>query len=269
MLSGALGGIVGSAVASAANLGGFLGGAVMGTSGGVAGGALSGFHNTLLAGGSIADAGNASLSSAGIGALVGGILGGLGGGIQATRNGGNFWTGIGECFDYVYDASAFNGNGDPIEYSQRSVQAFSDRNFKTIPKNTSLIADGSFPRGYSSDSNGIVFKGKSIVYGACLRTKLNRFTVYVFRSACSSKQQLYLTLGHEYYHAFLSNLGITDDLVQHSIITDWQIRQAFEWNYCIKDQLSYYTQFHQDILWDYNYLGLNSLLPILNRWHIL
>lgn len=269
VLSGALGSLVGGAVASAANLGGFLGGAVLGASSGASGGALSGFYTTLLAGGNVADAGRGALSSAGFGALAGGVLGGFSGGVQARRNGGNFWTGIGESYDYAFDASAFNGNDAPVEYSQRSVQDFSDKHFKKIPKNTSLLADGSLPEGYSSDLNGIVHRGETIVYGSCQRTEINQFTIYIFKSACSSKQQLYLTLGHEYYHVFLRGLGITDEFVQHTILTDWQIRQALEWNYNIQSQMRTFYKYHPGITEDYNYLGLNNLFPILNRWHIL
>lgn len=109
------------------------------------------------------------------------------------------------------------------------------------------------------------------VYGACQRTELTRYTAYIFRNACSSKQQLYFTLGHEYYHAYLWKIGIPSDS-HHSIISDWQLRQAVEWNYNVMSQTRYYHSFHNDLhlgFDEYNYLKLNELIPIIKRWYIL
>ena len=262
---------VGGAVASLTHLGGFIGGAISGIASGATGGAISGFFNTLMAGGSFYDATLSSLESAGIGALTGGIIGGISGGISSTRHGGNFWNGIGETFDY-YDPSVYNGNLDPVDYSQETVQTFSEKNFGNNPEWIKLKADGSLPNGYSSDANGVVYNSEgNKVYGTCTRSGLREYTTFVFKSACSSKQQLYLTLGHEYYHAYLWRLGIPGDS-HHPIISDWQYRQALEWNYRINMNTHYYLQFHTDphmSFGDYYYLGLNNLIPILNRWHIL
>ena len=134
---------------------------------------------------------------------------------------------------------------------------------------------GSLPSGYSFRTDGTVCCGpddNSIHYGACIKTSLRSYTAYVFETACCSKQQLYLTLGHEYFHAFLWNIGLQGEVVHHEIIYDWQVKQAFKWNYNYQEQLRTYNKYH-DIgkygFEGYQYMGLNNFFPILTAWYVL
>jgi len=47
-------------------------------------------------------------------------------------------------------------------------------------------------------------------------------TMYLFKPAFSSKNQLISTLGHEYYHSTLLFKGITGSLRHHAAIRVWQ-----------------------------------------------
>jgi len=47
-------------------------------------------------------------------------------------------------------------------------------------------------------------------------------TMYLFKPAFSSKNQLISTLGHEYYHSTLLFKGITGSLRHHAAIRIWQ-----------------------------------------------
>lgn len=272
LMSGAIGAGAGMAISAATHLGGFLGGSWPGLVSGFSTGFYSAYARNLLYGSNVSDAFSSAMLAGAIGALSGGILGGIGGGINARLNGGNFWTGVGEAFDMVYDPTVFNGNNDPVLYSQESVQAFSDRNVRNLPDWIKLKADGAMPKGYSLDDSGNVLNDKEqIVLGSCVRTKSDSFTAYVYEAACSNKQRLYIVLVHEYSHAYLRTIGIPIEQ-HHTIITDWQYRQSLQWDYDINKYGSDYLDYHDlknNAYEDYNYIGLNELFPILNRWHIL
>ena len=261
-------------VSSMTHLGGFIGGALSGMASGAVGGAISGFYNTLLLTSDSSTARRNALLSAGVGALTGGLLGGLGSGYLSKRHGGNFWDGIGESVDYIIDPAHLNELSDPVEYSQTTVDIFSNKNFGPRPKWLSLKADGSIPgsNGYYVGPDGAVYNNQNqALFGTCIRSSKESYTAYIFESACSSKQQLYLTLGHEYYHGYLWRLGINSD-VHHEIITEWQVRQSAEWNFNLYDNYRFYSYYHNDPTLGfgmYNYLGLDQLIPIISKWHIL
>ena len=271
VISSGLGMAAGSAMASMTHLGGFIGGALSGMVGGGIAGGFSGFFNSALSGYNTDEALRFGLVSAGIGALTGSLISGIGGGVRSRMHNGSFWNGVGETFDYVYDPTTYNGNNDPVEYSQDAVQAFSDKNFGKQPEWIRLIADGSVPGDYSIGADGRVYNTSGqAVYGACRRLTPTSFGTYVFQSACSSKYQLYLTLGHEYMHAYFLNAGILGDDKHHEIIHDWQYKQSLEWNFNTGDAYNHYIEYHDPLfIGESHYLGADRVFNIINRWHLL
>ena len=66
--------------------------------------------------------------------------------------------------------------------------------------------------------------------------------------------------------------GITSEYNQHHIITDWQYRQAVEWDFETSYYYRYYSRFHDLNHFgyeEYYYLGLNDLFSIKSKWFIL
>ena len=262
---GGLAGLAGGATSSALafiSSSGFWGGALAGGASSAASCFVSGTGFSLLNGDTFPQALRNGLISSGIGFAAGGMIGGLTSGVSSVIHRGNFWTGKGMVFDYVESPDVI-GVQDGIEYSQKNVETFSQKHFGDRPDWISLRADGSLPDDYYRSNGHVYNPNNEPVYGSCQKTGFRSYTTYIFESACSSKQQLYLTLGHEYYHAYLWQIGIPKSN-HHSIISEWQLRQVLEWNYKIETNLSFFNINNNPLY--LNYMGLNELIPIIPRW---
>lgn len=73
--------------------------------------------------------------------------------------------------------------------------------------------------------------------GSCYNHGLGKgWDVYLYKGAFVSKEQLYLTMGHEYLHAGFNMLStsIANRYIthyQHAAIYDWSKAQAEAWHY--------------------------------------
>ena len=243
-------------VASSTSLGGFFGGLTAGLAGGAVGGGLSGFSFSLMAGANFSSAFNGGLSSAWKGAISGGLLGGLSNGIRSSMNEGNFWTGNGELIECFGSSSQKIEVGEGMEYSNDYAKRFSDNNFGTEIKGVAnLYADGSLPnRGEYIVKGDHVYrmKGNQLeeTFGTCHRLGNGKTSnVYLYKSAFVSKEQLYLTMGHEYLHAAFYPIDIGwrksfRDYYEHAAIYDWALSQSKAWNYHVayyRKKYNYYS----------------------------
>ena len=100
-----------------------------------------------------------------------------------------------------------------------------------------LYADGSIPDGYTIDKDGWVFSPKNkpvggvTVYNGIGKRTGTRSDVYLFKVAFTSKEKLYLTMGHEYVHVYLNYGGTTlDEVAQERVAYKWSMDQANAWN---------------------------------------
>ena len=86
--------------------------------------------------------------------------------------------------------------------------------------------------------------------------------VYLFKMAFISKEELYLTMGHEYLHAGFNALGYNGKhLLQHIGIFKWEYAQAQAWNYRLDFYGARYSQVANCRGLDYTKLGF-YVLPV-------
>ena len=280
---GALGGLAGAGAGAAISsvIGGSIGaigGAAVGAAGGTAGGFVGGAGNAWFNGSNFGDGLVAGLKGAGIGALTGGVIGGVSGGIYSAEHGGDFWTGEGAKFEMIAPIdtkSDYVKIGDDMQYSNSYAKKFSDNNFDLQPIGVKkLIADGSMPAGYKSrgdyftNANKIkgLAPGAKKVLGVTeyLGIKERMSNVYIAKAAFISKEQLYLTMGHEYIHAGLFKVGgIKGSDKAHASIYDWQYKQAkmWNWNAAHYQKLSNTYAPFRDAMYDYylNKIGMQII----------
>ena len=221
----------GGTVGGAGFISGFINGAVSGFVGGLIGGSL----NAWADGATFMQGLKAGLKSGGIGAASSALIGGVVGGVQAYKNSGDFWTGKGTALaDYSSIKSTTNKIevGEGMEYSNKYANEFSDKSFgKNIKGVKSLIADGRMPNNCIKDGD-YVKVGNGYANGITVSRGIGKGSdVYLFKSAFISREQLYMTMGHEYLHARFYNLGLINGREQHSVIYNWEYQQAKAWNY--------------------------------------
>ena len=244
-----VGGVMGGVASKMVGVGFVPGGIVQGT-GGLFGGYVGGAVGAWCNGGSLRDCMTAGLTGGAIGLGTGLVLGGIQGGIYAMKNGGNFWTGKGATFDQI---SASTIPGTPVDYDQVTAEQFSKENFgDNISGLRKLYADGSVPpetdRFKWVKAKDGVYKYEKIKGEWQLLGKTNGSTryisgkffrssdVYLYESAFCSKEQLYLTMGHEYIHCGFNidkSLGnptlSTTRARQEASCYQWEIQQARAW----------------------------------------
>ena len=234
--AGAAGAAAGAAVSGTI---GFGAGFTSGFAGGFAVGFVSGAGNSWVGGNSFSQGLLDGLKGGMIGGLTGGIMKGISGGIYAQQHDGNFWSGEGATFDVL--AGITDGNtvtvGEGIEYSNKYAKQFSDDYFgKNVKGLNNLYADGSIPKGYSTKGD-LVFNSKGEGVGGTARYLGNGKTdVYLYKWAFTSKERLYLTMGHEYLHAGYNTLSefVNKIDIQHTYIKYWESTQASVWKFDIK-----------------------------------
>ena len=245
--AGAAGYGLGLAAAGSVGVIGFGGGAITGAAGGFAGGFVGGAGNAWMNGASFVQGMNAGMFAGGIGALLGGMIGGLTGGITSVRHGGDFWSGEGALFESYALPGDSPKVGKDLEYSNKFVKKFTDDSFGKIKGLTELHADGIFPLEYSVNGNVVTNNetGAQILGVTRYLGTGNGSDVYMAMAAFSSKEKLYLTLGHEFLHVGY-NISIDQFSVgdrQHRAIYKWQLDQAKLWKFNVGTYKFNYNQF--------------------------
>ena len=267
-LSGLVGAGIGQVVSSA--LGGSIGAigaALSGAAGGAAGNFIGVTGNSWFNGANFKDGLLQGLKGAGAGALSGGIFGGISGGIYSVKHGGNFWTGEGATFTCMLQPETDNRVkvGKNMEYNNEYAKEFSDEHFGTIKKLDNLYADGRIPKGYTKNG-GLVFNPKGAHVGGV--TEFNGIgkgsNVYLFKSAFTSMERLYLVMGHEYLHVYFNANGYSmSHKAKERVSYKWNIDQAKVWGlsttYYVKMYNSYYQKDLYPVL-DYSKAGF-FILP--------
>jgi RHS repeat-associated protein len=240
---------------------GFASGAVVGAAGGLVGGFTTGFGNSLVDGKGIGDCFKNGIRDGGIGAITGGIIGGVVSGIQASREGTNFWTGEGTTEST--ETIGLSSSGEKPIYSNEYARNFSDSNeeLMRLSKNTnSLHSDGSFPKGYSSN-NGQISGPNGSVHGVTTKTGVFKksIDVYLSKSAFVSKPQLYMTMHHEYMHAyfFANNINVIDG--GHEIIHNWNYAQATKWGILVDIRTTYFSKSYYGLFDTYSRYGFKVI----------
>ena len=252
-VSGIAGGAAGAAVTSCLGSFGFISGAASGFAAGAAAGFIAGASNSWLSGASFKSGIRSGINQSLINGLSSGLQGGLMSGLEAWDNGGNFFTGKGtayECFTKLPKVNV----GEGMEYSTKYAKSFSDRNFGIDVKGVdNLYADGSVPNTNYIVKGDIVYKivDKRLYQtsGTCVSNGIGKGSdVYLYKSAFVSKEELYITMGHEYLHAAF-NAGemkrnvFYDKYYRHAAIYDWSLEQAKVWNYNVHYYESHYNQY--------------------------
>ncbi len=267
--AGAVGGIAGQAIGSSI---GFIGGALSGGSYGFSAGFLTGAGNAWMGGASFSDGVKTGINAGAIGGLTGGLIGGAFGAITSISHGGNFFTGDGATFYSKVEGANNNTKvklGEGMEYSNKYARKFSALNFKNVKSVSNLYADGTMPKGCTTKGDLVYSRGERIRGAAVYRGIFKRTTdVYLFRDAFTSKEQLYLTMGHEYIHANLNlkTWNPPSENTQEAIAYRWQTEQASLFNYdnseyimqAYKFRNSYTSIYNDDYLIPYR-----KILPIL------
>ena len=220
---------------------GFAQGFVVGATGGFAGGFVGGALGSWMNGGNLRDGISSGIKGGVIGGLTGGLVGGITAGVRARKMGLDFWSGNG-TMEMPFDNSLAAMGGDRIEYSNKSAKAFSDSHseLKRLGTNaSSLNADGSYPigvKGKMYTSDGGILKRYNLETGSS--TRINGVThfhggkahVYLSKSVFVNSKQLYMTMHHEYMHAYfgMNNIPLSSS-GQHQVIHNWQHDQANIW----------------------------------------
>jgi len=140
-----------------------------------------------------------------------------------------------------------------MKYSNESAKEFSDLHYGTDVKGVSnLYADGSIPQGhgYYSDGDLVYNSAGNRVRDLTVHQGIGNSDVYLFKEAFMSKPQLFLTMGHEYGHAYFNTLSFTLDIKNaHSIINTWEYQQASLLNY----NVNYYEYLYERAIKVYRY----------------
>lgn len=273
-LAGAVGIGVGSVVSSAVGAIGFLGGAATGAAAGGASGLILGSGNSWMSGNSFLTGLKDGLKSSFLGSIAGGLSGGLSAGMSSANNGGNFWTGEGATFECFGFSGPKIEVGDGMEYSTSYAKQFSADNFGTeIQGLNNIYADGTLPTHEYYKKGDVVYKkinGKAYAtLGSCKYLGTGKGSdVYLFKSAFTSKEQLYLTMGHEYMHAGFNTMvtfsGKKSSYYKHAAIYQWQKTQAEIWNFNVKYYQAKYQNYNKYLNGNpYSYMKLGfPILPI-------
>ena len=221
---------------------GFASGAITAGTAGFAGGFISGAGNSWMQGNNFGQGLLSGIKTGGIGAITGGIMGGIQGGCEAWVNGGNFWSGEGATFDML--APSIDGNiveiGEGMEYSNKYAKQFSDKNFGTTIKGVNkLYSDGTRPPEYTTDGDIVLNAKHKPVYGTTRYLGIGKGSnVYLYKQAFVAKEQLLITMGHEYTHAFFNQFpSFQDQKSQEDACILWDYQQACALRYNVN---SYY-----------------------------
>jgi hypothetical protein len=266
--SAAAGGWAGGAVASAIGTGGFFGGAAAGATGGFVGGFVGGAGNALMNGANFGQILSKGFKSGIIGGIGGGILGGLVQGVSSLEHGRKFWSGTGSTYDELAPANAecdtensYYGTCDGVEYNNEYAQGYSNDHYGNV-KGIDLHADGSTPNGYTTHGDAVYNRRGAEVRGSTVLGEHGRYNVYLYKAAFTSREQLFLTMGHEYLHVGFNLSGLKNMNSQHATIREFELAQSHEWGgFHVGEysaQFEKYSQFYNPA-YNYRSLGFSVL----------
>lgn len=222
-----------------ANTMGFGQGFLSGFAGGFAGGFVGGAGNAWLGGASFGEGLLSGAKAGGIGGVAGGLINGVSSGFRSLKNNGNFWNGKGATFDYTVSAQEVTSYevGDGMEYSSEYAQKFSDVNFGKVKGVNNLLADGSTPaQGYTKIGDKVIANSYGEeVKGTTVHLGNSKYDVYLYKAAFTSKEQLFLTMGHEYQHIGYDFAGLGGSMSkEHYGIRRWEYFQSEQWNWNVR-----------------------------------
>jgi RHS repeat-associated protein len=256
---------------------GFWAGGITGAAGNAAGSFVNGSANAWANGANFWDGMLSGLKSAGIGAVTGFITGGFTGGIRAKANGGNFWTAEGMVHEQTAKG-AFNEPiklGEGMRYDNQYAQEFSNAEFPKLGKGvvTDLYADGTLPStdykyvgeyvvGHHSGPNEYV-NGMTVHNGTTFWGKSKGSTVYLMKSAFTSRGQLIEIMGHEYIHAAFNYYGRFNPDRQHAVAYQWSYNIAQKYNLSsvwYKQQYTYYNGLNGG-MYPYTLKSIKAIFP--------
>ncbi len=238
---------------------GALIGGITGVFGTIANAEISGTNLTL----------KAVLQGGLIGAVVGGVIGGIDGGLRAQKNGADFWSGSGVSTST--ESLPITGNEQSVEYSNQSAQSFSDNHIELnrLSKNVDhLYADGSYPSGFGFTSkDGIIYDTQGKAVFGTTQTRNTGFlglgkreiSVFLSKNAFVSRPQLYMTMNHEYAHAYFyyNNIVLPND--GHTIIHGMEYDQAKIWGIPTNIRPSYFSQSYNSTFNLYSKYGFKTI----------
>ena len=226
-VSGALGGAIGGGAV------GVLEGAIYGAMAGAASGFVGGAGNAWVRGASSSEIFRQGFRGAAWGAAFGAVAGGIGGGITAKRHGGNLWTGKGATYDFVLPPTTESTVtvGADMEYSTKYAKTFSDEYFGKIENVDNLYADGSIPKGYTKRGDLVFNEKGQLAGGSTVYNGIGKGSdVFLYKTAFTSKEKLYLVMGHEYIHVNFNANGYARSIrAQERAAYKWNIDQAKAW----------------------------------------
>jgi RHS repeat-associated protein len=248
MIVGGLTGLVGAGVgnvvaggtffgSSMATAVGFQAGFISGAAAGAAGAFTAGAVGTWLNGGNLGEGLSAGLNAVPMGIVTGGVMGGISGGINAKSQGLDFWSGNGTNVMKANDFPLLDDGSESVEYSNNSARRFSNSHseLNRLSSNVdNLYADGTIPKDYSMKNGFIITPKGEEAYGLTTRTGgwFNKTTnVYLSKAAFFTRAQLYVTMHHEYMHAYFYTIGNPfSKVAEHKIINQWTLDQSKAWN---------------------------------------
>ncbi len=183
-------------------------GATIGAASSFAGGFTSSSTAAWMQGASFSQGLGAGLKSGGVGALVGGVFGGLGNDMEYAA-------------DYVEKMK----NEWYLPKALKTINKSVNKTFvdMSIPPESQFEIRGDFM--YDNETN-------TVVDGAAVYHYSNKKTdIYLYKTAFTSKEMLYLTMSHEYIHAgFNYYMGHTiSENFQHKAIYQWQLDLSNMW----------------------------------------
>ena len=275
-LAGAAGGAAGYGVSTVVTT---VSCAYAGMATGAAAGAASGFvggaGNAWMQGANFGQGLLQGLVGAGIGAASGALIGGIAGGIDSKIHQGDFWTGDGYTTEFtVPDVDAITGDLGHVDGSMTYSNEYGFNmwkdNFGTKELNK-LFADGSLPQGYE-------WKGHYLSRGGTHRAlavtryiaSLKKSDVYLSLAAFESKEQLYLTMGHEYLHVLYNHAGIGHspslNAAKHASIYEWMYQQSSVWNFKTNYYQSLYNKYLPYINSRFNYSNYGLYILNIKPW---
>jgi len=271
-VAGGLGAGIGASVTTSLGVG-FSAGFTGGLAGGFASGFVSGTWNSWMAGNSFSTGIGDGMRTGLFTGVTAGLMNGSGSGIFAKKHQGNFWTGKGIKFDVLAPGTP-PSNIEPGEGMTFSNKYASEFGLEYLEGGAGGVTDyhvGPLPDGYRQDGS-LVFNSKN-------QRVLGTFQpfdggsrygeIYLYPEAFVSKEQLYLTMGHEYLHAAFWYNGMKHDPVMqgvtpaHRSIYHWEYSQAQAWNYNMRYYNQHFSNYIPHPNFPYSKFRFTTIRPIV------
>jgi len=218
--SAGAGAAVGAATASMSS---FASGAITGAVAGAVGGAVSGIGTAAMTG----DA-NAIWKSALMGMGIGALMGGISNEIASRKP-----------VDILAPGAPPADNtveiGEGMQFTSKYASDFGIEYLNGGAGGIEEYVVGPIPKGYKQEGDLVYNKDNKRVLGTFAPKSKKYGDMYLYKEAFISKEQLYLTMGHEYLHAAFHYKGYaSNEVLEHKSIKHWQYEQAKAWDYNMK-----------------------------------